>query len=439
MIIKIEASDKAFSAHGGMILFNSLMDKIGVRSLVERSLPSLVSGTGRSWDKFRGLLSGFYAGAECLDDMEVLSRDDGFNASNDDNTYTPKAYGDFLRCFSRPQIRELQGALIDEAFMLRHATGFESSSMVFDFDSTSNEQYGEKMEGVAQNYKFIDCLDTFQVFDELGFQYFSEVRPGNTTSASGVGQAIHMIFSRLPRTKTFKRMRFYGRADSAFCNTEFFNACAAKQIGFVTSMRLNMFEPLVSTIREWRPSNPSKETRIKFYDGRECEIGETIYRTENGAELLRVAAIRAVKKGFEGLLFKGEEHYDYRAWVSNILEHEKSAEKLIKFYRGRGNSENYIRELKYGFDLKHYPCLKLDANRVYGLIASCAYNLTRFIATKTAEKRVHFAKAIRNRFLRLPVQVIRHAREVVFRFQRRHYEEVQRWLVLIENIEFGFA
>jgi hypothetical protein len=311
--------------------------------------------------------------------------------------------------------------------------------MVFDFDSTSDQQYGKKMEGVAQNYKFIDCLDTLQVFDETGIQYFNEVRPGNTFSANGSGQAIHAIFSRLPQTKQFRKMRIYGRADSAFCNTEFFNACAAKNIGFVTSMRLNMLDPLIKKVRDWKATNPGKENRIKFFDGRECETGETIYRTENGAELLRVVAIRAVKKGFEGFLFKKDEHYDYRGWVSNILEHEKSAEKLIKFYRSRGNAENYIRELKYGFDLKHYPCLKLNANRSYGLIAAFAYNLTRFLALKTSGTCTPFAKALRNKLLRLPVQVIRHAREVVFRFQRHHYEEVQRWLQMIQHIEFGFA
>lgn len=343
MVIKIEPTDKAFSCHGGLVLFTSLLNRLNVRGLVESSLPKLASCSGRSWDKFRGLLNGFYAGAECLDDMDVLARDSGFDAAMSEDVYSPKAWGDFLRDYSAMDIRSLQGGLIDEAFRLRSAIGFDSDFMVFDFDSTSNQQYGKKMEGVAKNYKFIDCLDTFQVFDECGFQYFNEVRPGNTWSSNGVGQAIHMIFARAPRTKAFKRLRIYSRADSALCNTEYFNACAAKGIGFVTSMRSNMLEPLLSSITEWTPTNPGKDNRIKFYDGRECEMGETIYRTENGVELLRVVALRTVKKGLEGLLFKTEGDYDYRGWVSNIGEHEKSGEKLIQFYGGRGNAENYIK------------------------------------------------------------------------------------------------
>jgi len=34
-----------------------------------------------------------------------------------------------------------------------------------------------------------------------------------------------------------------------------------------------------------------------------------------------------------------------------------------------------LRELKYNFDLKYFPCQKLVANKAYGVIAAFAYNL----------------------------------------------------------------
>ncbi|MFK7873241.1 MAG: transposase, partial [Oligoflexales bacterium] len=46
--------------------------------------------------------------------------------------------------------------------------------------------------------------------------------------------------------------------------------------------------------------------------------------------------------------------------------------------RKRGHCENFIRELKNGLDLHHYPCQKLNANRAYGSIAAISYNLMRF-------------------------------------------------------------
>jgi hypothetical protein len=44
--------------------------------------------------------------------------------------------------------------------------------------------------------------------------------------------------------------------------------------------------------------------------------------------------------------------------------------------------ENFIRELKNGLDLHHYPCQKLSANKAYGLMAAFAYNLMRYVAVK---------------------------------------------------------
>ena len=201
-------------------------------------------------------------------------------------------------------------------------------------------------------------------------------------------------------------------------------------------MRQNMFEPHISKIIHWTPTNRNKEKRLRFYDGRECEIGETFYRPENGADLLRIVSIRAVKVGREGLLLKNASDYNYYAWVSNIGSHMMSNEKLIQFYRKRGNAENFIRELKYGFDLKHYPCLKLDANRVFGLIAAFAFNITRLIALKDRPEKPQFAKAIRNRLFHLPVQIVRHARDVVFRFCEQHFREVQLWLETISHLKF---
>ena len=58
-------------------------------------------------------------------------------------------------------------------------------------------------------------------------------------------------------------------------------------------------------------------------------------------------------------------------------------------------AENFIREQEYGFDLKHYPCQKLDANRAYGLIETFAYNLMRLTALQVNPKKPGFAKKTR--------------------------------------------
>jgi hypothetical protein len=437
--IRVARTDKALSAHGGLLLFSELVRALEIKNLISDCLPTLKQGVARNFRKFVQLILGFQAGADCLDDMDRLAEDGVMRAICDDKVYTPKAFGDFLRMFTGHQCKQLNLRLIDLSYGLRTLLLPAQESIVFDFDSTSNRQYGKKTEGVRVNYNGIDCLDTIQAFDELGLQYWNDVRPGNTFTSNGATEIVHNVFNRMPKTKVFKDIRRYARADSGFCNVGFFNACSAKNAGFVVCMRQKMYDPLIWQVKEWQPTNPKRDKRIKFYDGRECEIGETEYRPIGGAEVLRVVLIRAVKKGDEKLLFKGDTDYDYRVWVSNIREHEMDAERLMKFYRKRGQAENYIKEIKYGLDMKHYPCLKLMANKAYGLIAAFAYNLMRFVSLKDDINKPSYAKAIRFRHVNLPAQLVRHARQVTINFMNHHYEEVLRWRDIINNIQLWYA
>jgi hypothetical protein len=441
MIIKFQKTNKALSSFGGMLCFKDIHKHFDLNAAISPFLPQLITGSARNFRKFEGLMFGLEAGAECLDDMDRLAMDQGFAEVCHGKVYTAKAYGDFLRSFSEYQCKLLNRSLVELGYKLRSALFSQKDSITIDFDSTSNQQYGKKMDGVELNYKGINCLDTIAAFDEHGIQYWHDVRPGNTFTSSGCGEIVHAVFAGMPKNLEAQKIKRFVRADSGFCNLEFFNACFAKNAGFVVTMRENIFRPLLKNIGDWQTQNAKDDERIKFYDSRECEIGETLYAPKDCPKVMRVVVIRALKKELEGKahLFFHEDNYDYYAWVSSIGDHEKSAEKLIKFYRKRGQMENYIKEHKYGFDLKHYPCLKLIANKAYGLITAFAYNFMRALSLLDNPKKPQYAKAIRFRVIHKPVQIVRHARQVVFQFMTNHFEEVKRWLEKIKNIQLGIA
>lgn len=195
----------------------------------------------------------------------------------------------------------------------------------------------------------------------------------------------------------------------------------------------SMFEPLIRRVGNWKPTK-----RLLFQDNRACEIGTTIYRATEFRETLRVVFMRALKENEQSRGIFGDMRYDYHAFVTNIGEHEIANEKLIEFYRTRSDVENFIKDMKHGFDLKHLPCLSLLANKAYALIAAFAYNLVRFVAHLENPRKPHFAKLLRFKALMLPVQVVKHSRMVSFRFMYEHEREVTRWLSIIKT-KFGFA
>lgn len=436
MIIKIARTDKDLSANAGLIIFKELLERVGLERMLEDCLPKLRLGSAKSLRKFKQLVLAFQAGADCLDDLEKLGKDQAFKSICDGKVYSSKAFGDFLRAFSEFDCKKLNYSIIKMAYGLRQELFSDATSITIDIDSTTNEQYARKMEGVCYNYRGINGLDTIQAFDEHGIQYWNDTRPGNTHTASGAQEIIHQIFSRMP--KSMSHLTRYVRADSGFCKISFFDACAVKKAQFVVCMRRLMYKPLIGLVSEWKSQDAKDDKRIIFVGGRECEVGETSYKPKNSPHTLRVILIRAIKVGRENQLVKGDDDYDYYGWVSNFSE-AIPANAIIKEYRKRGHAENFIREIKNGLDLHHYPCQKLIANKAYGLIAAFAYNLMRFVALKDNPKHPQFAKAIRFRFIHLPAQVVRHAREVIFRFMNHHYEEVSRWTSYIKNIKFGFV
>ncbi len=66
----------------------------------------------------------------------------------------------------------------------------------------------------------------------------------------------------------------------------------------------------------------------------------------------------------------------YHVIATNTDEDEMSVEDVVMFYRKRGDtSENRIKELKNGFNLKYLPTSDFIGNAFYFQIGVLAYNL----------------------------------------------------------------
>ena len=364
--------------------------------------------------------------------MQPLGKDAAFGAQS--AMFTPKTYGNFLRDFTEEQLHEMQKRLTDLSLDMRHEVVGKTESFTLDMDSSSNEQFGVKMQGVEVNKDGVMCLDTAQAFDELGLPYYLDVREGATFSSQGGAGIVHQVFSRFEKHPLSKDTKRLVRADSAYCRSDVFEACFAHSAKFVITFKFNMLKPLLHQINNWQETNKKDEDRIRFYDGRECELGETVYQPEGTDRVIRVVVIRAEKQVNSGWL-GGLTHddYDYYSWCTSIGSGEMSIADVISFYRKRGHAENFIRELKYGFDLKHYPCLKLSANKAYGLIAAFAHAFMRYIALTENKNNPHFAKAIRTKFVSIPCIIVRHAGSVVFKFMQRHLKEVQKLIAKVKH------
>lgn len=413
--ISISPTRKALSATSGLYFMDEAWRMLVLDKNLAPHLPkNMIATKTPSEAKFKAMTLAITAGADCLEDMEKLAEDPAFVVLNHGKLNAANTYGQFLATFTHGQCQSLNQRLRDTAFRLRRALFPQERQFILDIDSTDSTQSGEKMEGLAFNHKNNWGLDSIMAFDQFGFEYWHEVRSGNTFTANGSHNIIAEVFGSCPK-HTAKILR----ADSGYCNTDVFNACYRQAADFIIAMRANMSDPLISRVKHWK-----KAKDVAFYDGRSCEIGQTIYWPKAGKKLLRVIFIRAPK---DHGLFE-DERWEYHAWVTSIGQHNMKNEDLIKLYRQRGNAENFIKELKHGFDLKHYPCQKLVANKVYGLIAAFAYNLTRYAGLLISPDKPAFAKKVRFQLVHLPCEVVKHAGRTIFRIPEQLFKELHDWL-----------
>lgn len=425
----LNGTRKALSATSGLYFLESLWGKLRIDQKISNFLPqNLIRTRTPPTAKFKALALGLMAGSECLEDMEKLASDPAFLALNGDKVNAANTYGEFLGSLTHGQCHSLNQKLKETSFQLRKAMFPHTRQFILDIDSTDSTQCGEKMEGVAFNHKSNWGLDSIVAFDQFGFQYWHEVRPGNTFTANGSTTIISDVFGSCP-----KHMQKLLRADSGYCNTEVFNTCYRQNADFIIAMRANMAEPLIPHVKHWK-----KTKEIGFHDGRSCEIGHTIYWPKKGKRLLRVIVIRALKGKEQSRGLFGDERWEYHSWVTTSWPHQMKDEEIIKLYRQRANAENFIKELKHGFDLKHYPCQKLVANKAYGLIAAFAYNLMRYAGLLISPDKPAFAKKVRFQLVHLPCEVVKHARRTIFRIPYEQFKEISYWLEKMTN-QLGYG
>jgi hypothetical protein len=265
-------------------------------------------------------------------------------------------------------------------------------------------------------------------FDELGFAHGMTLAPGNTKPGSTCVPLIEHCFSGLK----FSDEKYF-RADSAYCWEDPIRALIRLGVRYTIAANdaTTRWRDHIEEITQWTPWIYSDEEIKKAAKKKralpQVEIGR-FYWQPSWAESLRIPVV--VKRTWKepeqlGMLpLPGE--WQYYAIITNWDLFRHSLQEVMGFYLKRGNAENFIREEKYGYDLKHFPCLELGANHAFGQLALVSHNLLRWIAVIQKPDKPHFSKKIRRRFVYIPGKVVLHARQVFLKIPVRFYEEVKR-------------
>jgi hypothetical protein len=424
--IVIEETNKDLSANGGLLFFDALFNKLDLNSSLAPILPKKQKDRGiLQIHKIKSLLFHFASGNDCLDDLDEARQESLFSELSAGGV-SSRSMGDFLRSFSNVSLLEIADRLVDLSLKMRLAMHPDDLDFVLSMDSTPHEQTGKQMEGVSWNYKKMWCLDSLNAYDQYGFSYGFDLRPGNTFSAEESELMVRRIFKKLPRN-----MRRYFRADSAYGRKSLYDELINANVNFAIVLRENIGR-FVRKMSMNKHSMKWYKTGINFFDSDQCEVSSGLYPIKDlagGKSHLRVGFIRTKKENVQLDLLEdiAEDGYYYYSIITNMESSEMSNEEVIEFYRGRANAENFIKEQKNGYDFHHFPCKKLSANQAYGLVGTIAYNMMRFLSFFISNQGC-FSKRVRNKLIKLPCQVVRHARQLTVLFSHKTKEAIEKIL-----------
>jgi hypothetical protein len=447
-IFKLMATEDRLTAASGLATIMEVYDQSPLSAGFKAALPARSTTNNRSGGSYRlGLiqLNSFIFGHDCLDDLEEFRGDPLLDATLKGKSVAPRTMGDFLRDFTPENIEKMNGNLRGNSRAIRKQLidvqpeqHKPSPAITIDMDSTDHEQSGKKMEGLARNYKGVWGLYSEVAYDELGLCHGVSLAPGNTKPGSTCVPLIEHCFSGLK----FAEKKFF-RADSAYCWSDPIQTIIRLGVTYTITAHdgTTSWRDHLAEVTEWMPWVDSDVRQQKAEKEQKVlprvELGRFWWQP-SWAENIRIAVIvkrtwkeeedRSEEKDGQLVLLKVPAHWEHYAIITNWNLFEHSYQEVMEFHQKRGNAENFIREEKYGYDLKHFPCQELMANTAFAQIAMVAHNILRWVALVERPDKPHFSKKIRRRFIYIPGKIIQHARQTFLKIPARFYEEVQRLL-----------
>ena len=437
---------------GGIGAIQLLANRIGLTEAIDEHLHLLkVHLPYHESDHVLNIAYNILCGGSCLEDLELLRNDEVYlDALGAQRIPDPTTAGDFCRRFSESDVESLMTAINQarvRVWQSQDESFFEKA--IIEGDGTLAPTLGECKEGMEISHKGTWGYHPLLVsLANTAEPLYLVNRSGNRPSYEGATQRFDQAID-LCREAGFKS--FLLRGDTDFTQTKSLDRWAeAGDVRFVfglnscnhlretadelpkkqwKSLKRSARYEVQTEVRE-RPQNVKEEVVVaREYKNLRLEseqVAEFTYSPTQCKNRYRVVVSRkniSVEKG-EWVLF--DEILDF-FYITN--DWTSSKEEIVYSANARCNQENLIEQLKYGAKAMRMPVDGLVSNGAYMLMASLAWTLKvwfglllptegrwseKYKAQKHEVQRMEFKRFV-NSFIRVPCQIVRGARRIIYR------------------------
>ncbi len=451
--IQYEIGDRCRGiGYGGIGAIHLLVRKLGLADVIDRRLHLLqIHLPYHESDHVLNLAYNALCDGTCLQDIELRRNDEVFlDALGARRIPDPTTAGDFCRRFKAEDVYTLLDIVNDvrqQAWADQPDEFFEQARI--DADGTLVGTTGECKQGMDIAYNgtwgyhplVVSLANTGEVLSIIN-------RSGNRPSHEGAAAEIDRAI-RVCRAGGFRRILV--RGDTDFTQTKHLDRWDADGVQFIFGVNVTAnlhiladdlpaaaWQPLtrparyaVKTEPRQRPANVKEPIVVErgFQNIRLVSemVAEFEYRPTACAKSYRLIVVRknlSVEKG-EQVLFDDYRYFFYitNDWTSTPAE-------IVFAANDRCNQENLHAQLKHGVCALQAPVDTLVSNWAYMVMTALAWNLKAWLALQLPVQPGRWAEQQRsekqavltmefktfvNAFVRLPCQIIRTSRRVVYR------------------------
>ena len=436
---------------GGIGAMHLLARRTGLADAIDRRLRLLkVHLPYYESDHVLNIAYNILAGGTCLEDIELWRNDEVYlDALGAARIPDPTTAGDFCRRFDESDVDTLMNVINDvrvKVWQQQPDAFFEEA--IIEADGTLAPTSGQCKQGMDINYKgqwgyhplLVSLANTAEPLHLVN-------RSGNRPSHEGATARFDQALA-LCRRAGFRKVLL--RGDTDFTQSAALDGWDAAGVRFIfgTDAMANLIKLAanlpqtawkalerpakheVKTQPRARPSNV-KEQIVRAREFKNIrliseQVAEFVYRPTLCQRDHRVVVVRknlSVEKG-EQVLFDDIRYFFY---ITN--DHKTPACEIVLLANRRCNQENLIEQLKNGARAMQMPLDNLVSNWAYMVMASLAWSLKAWFALLLPEHgrwkqryrqdkqtvlKMEFKRFV-NAFVRVPCQVLRSGRRLVYR------------------------
>jgi len=368
MEFNISYTSKEITPWGGMVFLKQMLNKIGFRELVENNPDLPISGSNRGYKTstiIEGFITSIWCGANRFLHTEVTRHDTALSKIFGwGNTPGQDTYKRFFTKFTQATNQK-----VSDYFYSWFFDNIIFNNFTLDIDSSVMTRYGEQegakkgynpsKKGRASHHPLIAFIADVKLVANMW------LRSGNTSSSNNFLAFLEDTLSKL-KNKTIGLIRL----DSGFFQSDILTYLEEKVMDYIVAVKFtHPIQRLVQSSSNW----------VVLDTG--IEICEQNYQSDSWQDTRRIVIVRQRLKdrpkapGKQLSLFPEEEickNYRYSAYVTNM---KLPPAEIWRLYRGRGDAENRIKELKYDFGFDSFNLKDFFATEAALTFVMIAYNL----------------------------------------------------------------